>query len=132
MLFTSACKPKGEEAATPGKIEAPAKATLDITFKTTPEEPTPNMIPTLQAMVKQNNKAVTDANVVLEVWKDGMDTHLMIKASHSKDGVYNAESSLKEAGEYHVNVHVTTPGGMKQKADGSFTIKKKKKCCEGH
>lgn len=130
-LFTSACKPKSEQS--PKKqMEAPAAAKLDVSFKVIPENPVPNMAPTLQAIVKKDDKAVTDATVDLEVWKDGMKNHQMIKATHSKDGIYNAESTLKDAGDYKVIVHVTTSGGMEKETNGTFTVKKKKKCCEGH
>jgi hypothetical protein len=131
MIVTSACKPKNEQTKT-GQLETPVAAKLDVSFKVVPEQPVPNMAPTLQATVKQNDKPVTDASVDLEVWKDGMKTHQMIKATHSQDGTYTAESTLKDAGDYNVKVHVTTPSGMEQTADGTFSVKKKRKCCEGH
>lgn len=131
MIFTSACKPKSEPTSNKEQMEAPAKAKLDISFTTIPETPNPNILPTLQTTVKQNNKAVTDATVNLEVWKDGMTTHQMIKATHSKDGMYVADSPVKETGEYKVIVHVSTPNGLEQDFKSTYSMKKKSKCCEG-
>lgn len=157
MMIFSACNSKKEEA-TKDQMAAPTQAKLDVAFKVTPEKPTPNMIPTLQATVKQNNSTISDATVEFEIWKEGTETkHQTLKAEHMKDGLYAVESTVKEPGEYKVTVHVTTPNGMEENTEGTFTIKKgkcceskdtaatqkkkccesegtstKKKCCEGH
>lgn len=124
VIVTSACKPKSEQTVKQEETKAPATAKLEVSFKVVPEQPVSNMAPTLQATVMQNDKAVTDATVELEVWKEGMDKQ-RIKASHSKEGIYTAEPTLKDAGDYQVTVHVTTPSGMQQDKNGNFTVKKK-------
>lgn len=132
IVLMTACKPKSETTSTSEQMEAPAKAKVDIAFATTPEKPNPNIVPTLQTTVKQNGKAITDARVDLEVWKEGMTTHQMTTATHTKDGVYSADSPIKEAGDYKVIVHVTTKDGLEQTSESTYKVEKKGKCCEGN
>lgn len=132
MIASSGCKPKSEQAQKEEPMKAPAAAKLDVSFKVIPEQPVPNMTPTLQATVKQNNIAITDAIVDLEVWKDGTKEHQIVKASNNKDGTYTADSPLTDTGDYKVIVHVNTPNGMEQTINSNYIVKKKSKCCEGH
>ena len=121
MLTTIACKQTQKE----DQIKAPTTAQLDVSFNVIPEQPVPNMTPTLQTTVTQNNKAITNARVDLEVWKDGTEKHQMIKATHSQDGNYTVDCPLQDEGNYKVAVHVSTPNGMEKKINGTFTVKKK-------
>jgi hypothetical protein len=51
---------------------------------------------------------VKDAEVELEVWKEGQ-KHQMLSTKQNKAGVYSTKHTFTQAGTYQVVVHVMTP-----------------------
>jgi hypothetical protein len=58
------------------------------------------------AHVGLDQKALSGANVRLEVWKQGNGQHEFIETSEKKPGEYAATLSFPEKGTYHVKLHV--------------------------
>lgn len=64
-------------------------------------------VPTnMMAHIKQNGSPLTGANVEFETWKDGDEKHNFVPAKEGMNGEYNADPVFKDAGSYHVKVHV--------------------------
>ncbi|WP_379966649.1 FixH family protein [Ectobacillus sp. sgz5001026] len=60
----------------------------------------------MMAHVEQNGSVLTGATVEFEMWKDGNEKHEFVPAKEGMQGEYNASPVFKEAGSYHVKVHV--------------------------
>lgn len=60
----------------------------------------------MMAHVEQNGSVLTGATVEFEMWKDGNEKHEFAPAKEGMQGEYNASPVFKEAGSYHVKVHV--------------------------
>jgi len=108
LLFTSACgsEPEQKQGTT---INKPVK--LDIQFSTTPSPVPAGQEVQLNSQIAQNGTPVTNAEVALEVWREGdtAEQHEIVPATKSADGQYVAKKSFAKAGLHHVTVHVTTP-----------------------
>lgn len=62
----------------------------------------------LETKVTEGQKAVTDAEVILNVWKkSGEGEKKMIKARHQEDGRYVAETDISDEGVYIVQAMVS-------------------------
>ncbi|WP_088041309.1 FixH family protein [Bacillus sp. EAC] len=63
---------------------------------------------TFRAEVTQNSKVVSDADEVqFEVGKTGEDSMAMLDAKHGADGIYSANYTFTDPGDYYVVAHVT-------------------------
>jgi hypothetical protein len=58
------------------------------------------------AHIQRDQKALSGANVRLEVWKQGNEQHKFVEASEKKPGEYTASLSFPEKGTYHLKLHV--------------------------
>jgi hypothetical protein len=90
------------EASTPTPIQ------LKVSFQSNPNHPEANQPTLLSASVQSNTAPVKDAEVELEVWKEGQ-KHQMLSTKQNKAGVYSTKHTFTQAGTYQVVVHVMTP-----------------------
>ncbi|WP_217895881.1 FixH family protein [Marininema halotolerans] len=67
----------------------------------------------IHAMISQKGKPVNDADKVrFEIWPKGDDDKKeSLKTKRMGDGMYVAEKTFKQTGEYEVMYHVTARGG---------------------
>lgn len=93
----------GETKNTPQTAEK-----LTITFATDPQSAKPDQSTILKATVKSGNQPITDAKVELELWK-GKEKHQRLSTTMKEKGVYQTAHTFREAGNYTIIVHVTTP-----------------------
>ncbi|WP_459499608.1 FixH family protein [Bacillus sp. C1] len=61
---------------------------------------------TMKVHLKQKEEALTEAEVQLEIWKDGAQKHEFIPAKEGNKGEYVSQHTFKETGAYQVKVHV--------------------------
>lgn len=105
LLVLGACgtEKEAESAAIPQSME-PVEAELTVAATAEKGEAVP-----LSVTVTQDGQPVDDADEIkFEVWKNGAkEESEMIKASLTKDGVYEAETTFAEEAVYTVQVHVT-------------------------
>ncbi|MTD31647.1 FixH family protein [Planomicrobium sp. YIM 101495] len=103
ILFLAAC---GSDSDSAGAGDMVVEVEVDIQ---TPEQAEPGDTVALIAEVTQGGEAVEDADeVVYEVWQSGHRDHgEMIEASHSEDGLYEAEKLFEEEGLYFIQAHTT-------------------------
>jgi hypothetical protein len=105
LFVLGACgtEKEAESAAVPQSME-PVEAELTVATTAEKEETVP-----LSVKVTQDGQPVDDADEIkFEVWKNGAKEESdMIKASLTKDGVYEAETTFAEEAVYTVQVHVT-------------------------
>lgn len=105
LFVLGACgtEEEAESAAVPQSME-PVEAELTVAATAETEETVP-----LSVKVTQDGQPVDDADEIkFEVWKNGAKEESdMIKASLTKDGVYEAETTFAEEAVYTVQVHVT-------------------------
>lgn len=105
LFVLGACgtEKEAESAAVPQSME-PVEA--ELTVEATAEKG--EVVP-LSVTVTQEGQPVDDADEIkFEVWKNGAkEESEMIKASLTKDGVYEAETTFAEEAVYTVQVHVT-------------------------
>jgi hypothetical protein len=109
LLFVSACSSNKQQS------ENTAIITVDLSYQ--PQQIKVGEETTLQALVKQGEELVADAqDVQFEVWKDGQQKHDMVVAESKGKGVYSAVKQFQDSGKYHVMYHVTARGmhSMKQ------------------
>lgn len=105
LFVLGACgtEKEAESAAVPQSME-PVEAELTVEATAEKGEAVP-----LSVTVTQDGQPVDDADEIkFEVWKnDAKEESEMIKASLTKDGVYEAETTFAEEAVYTVQVHVT-------------------------
>lgn len=105
LFVLGACgtEKEAESAAVPQSME-PVEAELTVAATAEKGEAVP-----LSVTVTQDGQPVDDADEIkFEVWKNGAkEESEMIKASLTKDGVYEAETTFAEEAVYTVQVHVT-------------------------
>ena len=105
LFVLGACgtEKEAESAAIPQSME-PVEAELTVAATAEKGEAVP-----LSVTVTQDGQPVDDADEIkFEVWKNGAkEESEMIKASLTKDGVYEAETTFAEEAVYTVQVHVT-------------------------
>lgn len=105
LFVLGACgtEKEAESAAVPQSME-PVEAELTVAATAEKGEAVP-----LSVTVTQDGQPVDDADEIkFEVWKnDAKEESEMIKASLTKDGVYEAETTFAEEAVYTVQVHVT-------------------------
>lgn len=105
LFVLGACgtEKEAESAAVPQSME-PVEAELTVAATAEKGEAVP-----LSVTVTQDGQPVDDADEIkFEVWKnDAKEESDMIKASLTKDGVYEAETTFAEEAVYTVQVHVT-------------------------
>ncbi len=105
LFVLGACgtEKEAESAAVPQSME-PVEAELTVAATADQGEAVP-----LSVRVTQDGQPVDDADEIkFEVWKNGAKEESdMIKASLTKDGVYEAETTFAEEAVYTVQVHVT-------------------------
>ncbi|MCA0981781.1 FixH family protein [Exiguobacterium aestuarii] len=105
LFVLGACgtEKEAESATVPQSME-PVEAELTVAATAEKEETVP-----LSVKVTQDGQPVDDADEIkFEVWKNGAKEESdMIKASLTKDGVYEAETTFAEEAVYTVQVHVT-------------------------
>ncbi|MCT4786938.1 FixH family protein [Exiguobacterium aestuarii] len=105
LFVLGACgtEKEAESAAVPQSME-PVEAELTVAATAEKEETVP-----LSVKVTQDGQPVDDADEIkFEVWKNGAKEESdMIKATLTKDGVYEAETTFAEEAVYTVQVHVT-------------------------
>ncbi len=105
LFVLGACgtEKEAESAAVPQSME-PVEAELTVEATAEKGEAVP-----LSVTVTQDGQPVDDADEIkFEVWKNGAkEESEMIKASLTKDGVYEAETTFAEEAVYTVQVHVT-------------------------
>ena len=94
---------EAESATVPQSME-PVEAELTVAATAEKEETVP-----LSVKVTQDGQPVDDADEIkFEVWKNSAKEESdMIKATLTKDGVYEAETTFAEEAVYTVQVHVT-------------------------
>ncbi|MFC4766345.1 FixH family protein [Effusibacillus consociatus] len=81
---------------------------LTIEFTTNPKEIQPGKEVELIARVSKGSEPVKDADVDLEIWRDGTEKHEMLETKPDKKGAYHLKKTFPEAGLYHVTIHTTT------------------------
>jgi hypothetical protein len=54
----------------------------------------------------KNNKALTEANVQFEIWKEGESNHDFTDVAETKPGEYYSAYQFKTSGTYHIKLHV--------------------------
>lgn len=105
LFILGACgtEKEAESAAVPQSME-PVEAELTVAATAEKGETVP-----LSVHVTQEGQPVDDADEIkFEVWKnDAKEESDMIKATLTKDGVYEAETTFAEEAVYTVQVHVT-------------------------
>ncbi|WP_159563291.1 MULTISPECIES: FixH family protein [unclassified Exiguobacterium] len=105
LFVLGACgtEKEAESAAVPQSME-PVEAELTVEATAEKGEAVP-----LSVTVTQDGQPVDDADEIkFEVWKNGAkEESEMIKASLTKDGIYEAETTFAEEAVYTVQVHVT-------------------------
>ena len=105
LFVLGACgtEKEAESAAVPQSME-PVEAELTVAATAEKGEAVP-----LSVTVTQDGQPVDDADEIkFEVWKnDAKEESDMIKATLTKDGVYEAETTFAEEAVYTVQVHVT-------------------------
>ncbi|WP_214703616.1 MULTISPECIES: FixH family protein [unclassified Exiguobacterium] len=105
LFILGACgtEKEAESAAVPQSME-PVEAELTVAATAEKGETVP-----LSVHVTQEGQPVDDADEIkFEVWKnDAKEESDMIKATLTKDGVYEAEATFAEEAVYTVQVHVT-------------------------
>ncbi len=105
LFVLGACgtEKEAESAAVPQSME-PVEAELTVEATAKKGEAVP-----LSVTVTQDGQPVDDADEIkFEVWKNGAkEESEMIKASLTKDGIYEAETTFAEEAVYTVQVHVT-------------------------
>ena len=82
-----------------------------VEFNTEPQaDPAEEVL--LSVTLSQGDEVVEDASeVVYEVWESGdRNNSEMITAEHTKDGIYEAETSFEEEGLYYMQAHTTARG----------------------
>lgn len=108
LMFGTACgsEPEQKQGTT---TNTPVK--LDIKFSTTPSAVPQGKAVQLTTKIAQNGSPVLDAEVGMEVWREGdtQEQHEIVPATMAADGQYIAQKSFAKAGLHHVTVHVTTP-----------------------
>ncbi|MGG1632176.1 FixH family protein [Rossellomorea sp. NRS-1567] len=57
--------------------------------------------------VKNEEKALEEAEVRLEIYKEGQEKHEWVDLTEGEAGMYNGSYAFPETGTYHVQVHVT-------------------------
>ncbi|MEA3322437.1 MAG: FixH family protein [Bacillota bacterium] len=65
-----------------------------------------NQETTLSTEIKQEDTALTDANVRFEIWHEDSEKHEFVDAKEVSDGVYEAKATMKESGLHYVQIHV--------------------------
>ncbi|SDY94202.1 FixH family protein [Thermoactinomyces sp. DSM 45892] len=108
-----------------------ATGELSVSFRANPDKSNTGDPVTFQANVKQGENGVTNAKVEFEVWKGTSTDHKQYPAKHISNGDYTASDSFKDAGTYHVIVHVYTDKDHKM-AEGTFQVGEQKAEEHGH
>ncbi|MGD6792642.1 FixH family protein [Metabacillus indicus] len=95
-------------AANTEKAEEQQMKLVEVDVKL-PEDVSLNEQLTFEAELSQGGEAVEDADEVLfEIWKaNEKEQGVKVKASHTKNGLYTAENTIKEKGVYYIQTHVT-------------------------
>jgi hypothetical protein len=86
----------------------PQKVTID--WQPDPAAPQAGQAVALTAHVTLDNQPVNDAEVDLEVWKEGSDAHETLKPTVDAQGHYTARKTFDQGGLYHVTIHTTARG----------------------
>jgi hypothetical protein len=98
------CSNKNE---TQNNESSPSLEIIEVTIQT-PDLITLNEEVSIQALVKQGNDQVDDANEVkFELWKVGQEEHEKINAQNDGKGLYSIKKTFTENGKYIVTAHVT-------------------------
>ncbi|KHE69049.1 FixH family protein [Halobacillus sp. BBL2006] len=130
ILFLAACGSSDQEQGAAQEDESSAESLtppeVEVQFK---EQPLPvNEETVIQAVVIQGDEKVKDAEYVeFEIWNDadGEDSSEKVKASHTKDGVYEAAYTFEKAGTYQVIAH-TQVGDLHTMPQKEVTVGKEK------
>lgn len=104
MLLLAACGDKNEPKLTEEEFDPNLTVEVDIQI---PETAEPNEKIKIQAIVTYGDEKVTDADkVVFGIREDSEEKESeQITAKHTKDGVYEIETSFSDDGIYYVTAH---------------------------
>lgn len=104
MLLLAACGEKNDSEVEEDKFDPNLIVEVDLQI---PETAEPNENVKIQAVVTYGDEKVTDADkVVFGIRKDSEKKESeQMKAKHTKDGIYEIETSFAEDGIYHVTAH---------------------------
>ncbi|MDR9793155.1 FixH family protein [Aeribacillus pallidus] len=99
-------KDKSTEPVESGMAETGTDLTME--FSMNPKELQVNEAAALSVKVTSKGKAVTDAEVVFEIWKEGLNEPLFMNTKSDSKGTYTLKGQFSEAGTYSLIAHVST------------------------
>ncbi|GAX91552.1 hypothetical protein EFBL_3242 [Effusibacillus lacus] len=106
ILLVTGCGGKNSDNNKEQPRTAPQK--LTIQFVTDPKEIQVGQETKLIATVAKGAEPVKDADVEMEIWRDGEEQHQKLKAAPDNKGGYVTKQTFAAAGSYHATIHTTT------------------------
>ncbi|GAA0589683.1 FixH family protein [Virgibacillus siamensis] len=103
-VVLAACGQTNNTSNSSDEVVQPIQADLQV-----PKRAEPGKKITFKVTVTQNEKAVNDADEVkFEIWQEGSKSNSeMVKAKHTKNGIYIVKKTFDQKGIYYVQSHVT-------------------------
>lgn len=80
---------------------------MSMSFATKPKSPKLNQSTTLAVKVTSEKAAITDAEVVFEIWREGENQPIQVETKSDQKGTYYLAGKFSEVGTYNLISHVS-------------------------